>query len=137
MELKLSQFLLIPYFSWKVTHHAHHVIYIHLLKLVSLTTRQKATASMERDENYVPYTRSKYNLPKKQTAMKADYREVFEETPLATVYRLFIQQSLYVASESPDKKNANATIVVGGYTSGGVISLSTRSKLHLFPLKKA
>lgn len=73
----LHTFLLIPYFSWKVTHHAHH----------------KATASMERDENYVPYTRSKYNLPKKQTAMKADYREVFEETPLVTVYRLFIQQS--------------------------------------------
>lgn len=72
----LHTFLLIPYFSWRATHHAHH----------------KATASMERDENYVPYTRSKYNLPDEQTVKKFDYSEAFEETPLATVYRLFIQQ---------------------------------------------
>ncbi|KXN84107.1 Delta(12) fatty acid desaturase, partial [Leucoagaricus sp. SymC.cos] len=64
----LHTFLLIPYFSWRATHHAHH----------------KATASMERDENYVPYTRSSYKLPDKKTATKIDYSEAFEETPLAT-----------------------------------------------------
>lgn len=59
---------------------------------------------MERDENYVPYTRSKYKLPQKQAATKFDYREIFEETPLVTLYRLFIQQSLYVAPGSQVKK---------------------------------
>lgn len=57
---------------------------------------QKATASMERDENYIPHTRSSFNLPKKKLAKKVDYSEAFEETPLATVYRLLIQQFLCV-----------------------------------------
>ncbi|KAF7761477.1 hypothetical protein Agabi119p4_9469 [Agaricus bisporus var. burnettii] len=69
-------FLLIPYFSWRATHHAHH----------------KATSSIERDENYVPYTRTAYNLPDQKSATKIDYSEVFEETPIMTIYRLFIQQ---------------------------------------------
>ncbi|KAF8220067.1 hypothetical protein L208DRAFT_1455665 [Tricholoma matsutake] len=72
----LHTFLLIPYFAWRSTHHAHH----------------KATASMERDENYVPYTRSEYNLPEEKKATKADYAEVFEDTPLYTMIRMFIMQ---------------------------------------------
>lgn len=51
---------------------------------------------MERDENYVPYTRTAYNLPDTKPATKIDYGEAFEETPIATTYRLFIQQFLCV-----------------------------------------
>ena len=55
---------------------------------------QKATASMERDENYVPYTRSKFQLPEEKIATRADYAEIFEETPIYTFFRLFIMQGL-------------------------------------------
>jgi len=57
---------------------------------------QKAANSMERDENYVPYTRNEFNLPDGKTATKADYAEVFEETPLYTLTRMFIMQGLWV-----------------------------------------
>ncbi|TFK19301.1 hypothetical protein FA15DRAFT_674566 [Coprinopsis marcescibilis] len=72
----LHSYLLIPYFAWRATHHAHH----------------KATGSIERDENYVPYTRSKYSLPEPSKATAADYEEVFEETPLWTLWRMFVMQ---------------------------------------------
>lgn len=70
-------YLLIPYFSWRTSHRAHH----------------KATGSMERDENYVPYTRTKFNLPPESKATSFDYAEVFEETPLFTIFRMFIMQA--------------------------------------------
>ncbi|KAG5635515.1 hypothetical protein H0H81_010978 [Sphagnurus paluster] len=66
----LHTWLLIPYYAWRSTHHAHH----------------KATASIERDENYVPYTRSEYNLPDAKRVTKADYAEIFEETPIYTLF---------------------------------------------------
>ncbi|KAF8067655.1 fatty acid desaturase-domain-containing protein [Lyophyllum atratum] len=74
----LHTWLLIPYYAWRSTHHAHH----------------KATASMERDENYVPYTRSEYNLPDEKKATKFDYAEVFEETPIVTLVRMLVMQGL-------------------------------------------
>ncbi|KIY43773.1 hypothetical protein FISHEDRAFT_52616 [Fistulina hepatica ATCC 64428] len=74
----LHSALLIPYFSWRHTHNVHH----------------KTTASMERDENYVPYVRSDYNLPPEKKATRADYAEVFEETPLWTMGRMLIMQGL-------------------------------------------
>lgn len=49
---------------------------------------------MERDENYVPYTRSQFNLPAENLAKSTDYSEIFEETPLYTLYRMFIMQGL-------------------------------------------
>ncbi|KAF6743663.1 delta-12-fatty acid desaturase [Ephemerocybe angulata] len=70
-------YLILPYFSWRSTHHAHH----------------KATGSMERDENYVPYSRSKFNLPHESKATAFDYAEVFEETPLYTLFRMLIMQA--------------------------------------------
>ncbi|KAG5724863.1 Delta(12) fatty acid desaturase [Termitomyces sp. T112] len=72
----LHTWLLIPYYAWRSTHHAHH----------------KATASMERDENYVPYLRSEYDLPSEKKATQFDYAEVFEETPIWTFARMFIMQ---------------------------------------------
>ncbi|KAG6809943.1 hypothetical protein H0H92_013992 [Tricholoma furcatifolium] len=88
----LHTFLLIPYYSWRSTHHAHH----------------KATASMERDENYVPYLRSEYNLPEEHKATKFDYAEVFEETPIWTFTRMFIMQGfgwwVYLAKNTMGSK---------------------------------
>ncbi|TRM69881.1 fatty acid desaturase-domain-containing protein [Schizophyllum amplum] len=72
----LHSFLLAPYFSWRATHHAHH----------------KATGSMERDENYVPYERSDYPLPPPSKATRADYAEIFEETPIFTLGRMLLMQ---------------------------------------------
>ena len=66
--------------SWRATHHAHH----------------KTVGSVERDENYVPYHRDDFNLPPRKEARKADYAEIFEETPLFTLLRVLIMQGLYV-----------------------------------------
>ncbi|KAG6829242.1 hypothetical protein H0H87_012189 [Tephrocybe sp. NHM501043] len=74
----LHTFLLVPYFAWRSTHHAHH----------------KATMSLERDENYVPRTRSDFNLPAETSARIIDYHEVFEETPLYTLIRMVVMQTL-------------------------------------------
>jgi len=65
--------LLTPYFAWKRTHHTHH----------------KTVASLERDENYVPPTRSQLGI------QNADQlHEIFEETPLYTLARMCIMQLL-------------------------------------------
>lgn len=74
----LHSFLFVPYFAWRSTHHAHH----------------KATSSVEREENYVPYTRSDYRLPPASIANHADYHEIFEDTPLYTLLRMLCMQLL-------------------------------------------
>ncbi|KAF5337897.1 hypothetical protein D9757_010317 [Collybiopsis confluens] len=74
----LHTFVLAPYFAWRSTHHSHH----------------KATVSIERDENYVPRTRSDFKLPSEQKARLADYHELFEETPIYTVSRMLLMQLL-------------------------------------------
>ncbi|KAJ8074956.1 hypothetical protein PM082_019283 [Marasmius tenuissimus] len=72
----LHTFLLVPYFSWKSSHRAHH----------------KATVSLERDVNYIPHTRSRFDLPPEPVAQPNDYHEIFEETPIYTFYRMFLMQ---------------------------------------------
>ncbi|KAF9041637.1 fatty acid desaturase-domain-containing protein [Panaeolus papilionaceus] len=72
----LHSYLLIPYFAWKFSHNTHH----------------KTTGSMERDENYVPYTRSRVGLPDEKAATTRDYSEMFEETPLFTLFRMLVMQ---------------------------------------------
>jgi len=47
---------------------------------------------MERDENFVPRTRTDYGLPPESTATPIDYREAFEEAPLATLLRMLFMQ---------------------------------------------
>lgn len=74
----LSKFVLAPYFAWRSTHHSHH----------------KATVSIERDENYVPRTRSDFKLPSESVARAVDYHELFEETPIYTVARMLLMQLL-------------------------------------------
>lgn len=61
---------------------------------LELNQLQKATSSIERDENYVPYTRSEFNLPLAGEATQRDYAEIFEETPIYTLGRMLVMQTL-------------------------------------------
>ncbi|KAF9003035.1 delta-12 fatty acid desaturase [Cyathus striatus] len=74
----LHTFVLVPYYSWRSTHHAHH----------------KATMSIERDEHYMPVTRSQYQLPPDRIAHISDYHDIFEETPIYTLFRMLMMQIL-------------------------------------------
>ncbi|KAI0076538.1 hypothetical protein K474DRAFT_1597790 [Panus rudis PR-1116 ss-1] len=73
----IDTFILVPFFAWKASHNAHH----------------KAVGSIERDENYVPYLRSDFKLPPQERARRADYAEVFEETPIMTLGRMLVMQA--------------------------------------------
>ncbi|KAF8308725.1 uncharacterized protein EI90DRAFT_3108055 [Cantharellus anzutake] len=54
----------------------------------------KSTGSMERDENYVPKTRSELKMADEKTMKRKDYAEIFEETPLWTLTRMVIMQTI-------------------------------------------
>jgi len=49
---------------------------------------------MERDEVYVPKTRSDLGIPKASAPHEVDYSEYFEDTPIYTLYMLIRQQLL-------------------------------------------
>lgn len=49
---------------------------------------------MERDENYLPKTRSELNFAPEETMKKADYEEIFGETPIWTFGRMIVMQIL-------------------------------------------
>ena len=72
----LHSALLVPYFSWKISHGAHH----------------KATGHMERDMNWKPHTREQY--ASKVGKLAHQLHELTEETPIATVLHLLGQQLL-------------------------------------------
>jgi hypothetical protein len=86
--------ILIPYFSWRSTHRAHHVRIIQLNNFAGLTVVQKAVGSIERDEVYVPHTRSDMGLPPQDEAQESDYAHALEEAPLMTLLRLLIMQGM-------------------------------------------
>ncbi|KAF8471958.1 delta(12) fatty acid desaturase [Kalaharituber pfeilii] len=66
--------LLVPYFSWKISHSKHH----------------KGTGHMERDMVFVPKTRQQYIS---NVSMAANtLAELGEETPLVTALNLILQQ---------------------------------------------
>ncbi|KAJ2920623.1 hypothetical protein H1R20_g16471, partial [Candolleomyces eurysporus] len=67
-----------PYYAWRTTHQNHH----------------KGTGSLERDENYVPRTRSYYLLPPESKAQISNYHEIFEETPIYTLLRIVLMQTI-------------------------------------------
>ncbi|THH06484.1 hypothetical protein EW145_g4062 [Phellinidium pouzarii] len=73
----LHTFLWTPYFSWKIVHHRHHANH----------------ASMEKDEVYVPKTRSDLGLPPPDEE-GIDYAEVLGDTPIYTLFMLIRQQTL-------------------------------------------
>ncbi|KAF8581811.1 hypothetical protein K439DRAFT_1413973 [Ramaria rubella] len=66
-----------PYFSWRISHHRHHSNH----------------ASMEKDEVYVPKTRSDLGLPLEEKH-PIDYEEYFGDTPIYTMFMLVRQQLL-------------------------------------------
>jgi len=66
--------LLVPYFSWKISHGKHH----------------KATGHLERDMVFVPKTREVY--ASRVGKMAHELHELVEETPLYTAYHMFSQQ---------------------------------------------
>jgi omega-6 fatty acid desaturase / acyl-lipid omega-6 desaturase (Delta-12 desaturase) len=66
--------LLVPYFSWKISHGKHH----------------KATGNLERDMVFVPSTREKY--ASFYGKLLHEVHEITEETPIATAFRLVYQQ---------------------------------------------
>ncbi len=53
---------------------------------------------MEREENYVPRTRSEYKLPPQAKTRTTDYEEIFEEMPLLTLGRMVLMQLLGMQS---------------------------------------
>lgn len=54
--------------------------------------------SMEREENYVPRTRSDYKLQPQEKMRTMDYEEVFEDMPLLTLGRMVLMQLLGMQS---------------------------------------
>ncbi|KAH9930829.1 fatty acid desaturase-domain-containing protein [Fomitopsis serialis] len=66
-----------PYFSWQISHHRHHSNH----------------ASMERDEVYIPKTRSDLGIPK-EGEVEFDYEDYFGDTPVYTLFMLIRQQLL-------------------------------------------
>ncbi|KIW67930.1 hypothetical protein PV04_03909 [Phialophora macrospora] len=66
--------LLVPYFSWKISHGKHH----------------KATGHMERDMVFVPKTKEQFCSRRSYLLQQLD--ELTEETPLATAVHLISQQ---------------------------------------------
>ncbi|KAF2688750.1 delta(12) fatty acid desaturase [Lentithecium fluviatile CBS 122367] len=66
--------LLVPYFSWKISHGKHH----------------KATGHMERDMVFVPKTRDEYASRVGKLAHQLN--ELTEETPIATAIHTIYQQ---------------------------------------------
>ncbi|KAI9845622.1 MAG: Oleate hydroxylase fah12 [Sclerophora amabilis] len=66
--------LLVPYFSWKISHGKHH----------------KATGNLERDMVFVPKTRDQY--ASKIGHLAHEVAELMEETPILTATHLLAQQ---------------------------------------------
>ena len=69
---------------------------------------------MERDENYVPHLRAHYGLPPPERASRADYAEIFEETPAMTLFRMVVMQVLYVFPLSCHFRLLISATVAGG-----------------------
>ena len=70
----LHSALLVPYFSWKISHGKHH----------------KATGHLERDMVFVPKSREAY--ASKLGRLAHELAELAEDTPLATAFHCFYQQ---------------------------------------------
>ncbi|CCL99866.1 uncharacterized protein FIBRA_01891 [Fibroporia radiculosa] len=72
----LHSFILSPFFAWKSSHNTHH----------------RTVGSVERDVNYVPHGRSRYNLPPRAQSTTKDFLDVFDEAPIFTLMRLLFMQ---------------------------------------------
>ncbi|KAJ5975920.1 Fatty acid desaturase type 1 [Penicillium waksmanii] len=83
--------LLVPYFSWKISHGKHH----------------KATGNIARDMVFVPKTRQQYATRVGKTMH--ELAELVEETPIATATHMILQQlfgwPLYLVSNVTGHNN--------------------------------
>ncbi|KAJ1674923.1 hypothetical protein EV182_002294 [Spiromyces aspiralis] len=71
--------LLVPYYSWKITHSNHH----------------KATNNLIRDEVFVPKRRSEINVPSRALSTPSWFEEtIYEDTPIYTLYKAISQTFL-------------------------------------------
>lgn len=66
-----------PYFSWRISHHRHHSNH----------------ASMEKDEVYIPKTRSDLGIPEGDND-EIDWEHYLGDTPIYTLFMLVRQQVL-------------------------------------------
>ncbi|KIM76146.1 hypothetical protein PILCRDRAFT_826658 [Piloderma croceum F 1598] len=73
----LHSFVWTPYFSWRISHRRHHLYH----------------SSMERDEVYLPRSRSELGIPRKSNH-EIEWDELFGDTPVYTLYTLMRQQLL-------------------------------------------
>jgi omega-6 fatty acid desaturase (delta-12 desaturase) len=79
--LVLHSIVLVPYHSWRISHSKHHA----------------GTGHFERDEVFVPATRSE-KLASKPVRNKTvnvggiDYAELLEDAPIYRLYHILIQQ---------------------------------------------
>ncbi|OJT09189.1 Delta(12) fatty acid desaturase [Trametes pubescens] len=78
LGMGLHTFVLTPYFAWRITHRSHH----------------KGANNLARDETYHPFTRTDLKLPDAAVATPMDYKELIEETPLFTLFKMVIRQFL-------------------------------------------
>ncbi|KAI0633978.1 fatty acid desaturase-domain-containing protein [Trametes polyzona] len=78
LGMALHTWVLTPYFAWRITHRSHH----------------KGTNNLARDETYHPFTRTDLKLPDAAHATPMDYKELIEETPLYTLFKMVIRQFL-------------------------------------------
>ncbi|KAI0087797.1 fatty acid desaturase-domain-containing protein [Irpex rosettiformis] len=69
--------LFTPYFSWRISHNRHHINH----------------NSMERDEVYVPETRSDLGIPN-VSPEHVNWEDFFDDTPLYTLFMLVRRQLL-------------------------------------------
>ncbi|MBW0515374.1 hypothetical protein O181_055089 [Austropuccinia psidii MF-1] len=91
----LHSALLVPFHSWRITHAQHHA----------------ATCHMNRDQAFVPYTRSQLNISPPNGASRKQQLEgslppsfyekmddLLEDAPLWALWKLFVHQSVGFAS---------------------------------------
>ncbi|KAF9506555.1 hypothetical protein BS47DRAFT_1399401 [Hydnum rufescens UP504] len=77
-----------------VNHTIGFIAHTFILAHISLGDTPPPSSSMERDENYLPKTRSELKMAPESVMKKADYEEIFGETPFYTLTRMAIMQFL-------------------------------------------
>ena len=70
----VHSWVLLPYFSWRITHLRHH----------------RHNGSMEMDEAFVPRLRSDLKLPPRKESTKEIYKHAIEDSPIISLRRLLV-----------------------------------------------